>query len=302
MATGFAYDDRGLVVTNATAVVGCRDIRVYSAQHREARAQLVGVDLLTGVGLLRVPRGFAPPLPRAPAAEAREGAFVFTVGYAQGPAPSHASGRITWRYDAAPRGLLQMTNPVVPGNAGGAAVDREGRLVGLIVGELGKLEAGDDALFEAERRGRSFAMPVDHLEPLVAELERYGKSPRGYLGVRIEQGRVLDPERPGDPFEVGVAITEVFPDGPAWRAGLRAGDLVVAVDGEPMSGPEQLMQEVQRRHAGDALQLVWVRDELRHEARVWLGAPPDSLLLSIFESVRAAARTRALEVPPESER
>lgn len=290
VASGIVYDERGLIVTNATAIAGCRDIRVYSVQQREATAHLVGVDPLTGVGLLRVPAGFAPPLAHASAAAASEGAFVVTVGYGQGPHPTANAGRITWRYDAPPRGLLQMTNQLMPGNAGGAAVDGEGRLLGLIVGELGAVEPGAGAAREAGRRGRAFALPVDHLETLVDELERYGRSPRGFLGVRIEQGRVADPERPGDPFEVGVAITEVFPDGPAWRAGLRAGDLVVAVDGEPVAGPEELMQEVQRRQAGNSLELVWVRDETRHAAPVALGSPPDSLLLSIFESVRAAAR------------
>lgn len=193
-----------------------------------------------------------------------------------------------------------MTNALQPGNAGGAAVDREGRLLGLVVGELGAVDAAEAYWQRAEERGRAFAVPLDELRTLVSEIVRTGRTTRGYLGVRIEQGRITDPMRPDEPFEVGVSITEVLPQGPAWRAGLRPGDLVVALDGEPVNSPETLMQEVQRRPVGSDLRIVWVRNEERHEARVSLDAPPDSLLFSIFESIREATRERARLLTPPS--
>ena len=104
--------------------------------------------------------------------------------------------------------------------------------------------------------------------------------------------------RPDEPFEVGVSITEVLRESPAWRAGLRPGDLVVAVDGEAVNSPEELMEEVQRRPVGSDILIVWVRNEERREARVALGPAPDSLLLSIFESIREAARARARMLAP----
>lgn len=298
MASGLVYDDSGLVVTNATAITGCREVRVYTAEHRETPAEVVGADPFSGLGLLRVPAGFAPAMPRAEASLVREGTAVWTLGYSQGAEPVHGVGRITWRYDAPARGLFQMTNAVEPGNAGGAALDSEGRLLGLIVGELAAGEPAEGVPLDADSRGNSFAVPVDQLDVMVQDLKAHGRSARGYLGVRIEQGRVVDPARPDEPFEVGVAITEVLADGPAWRAGLRQGDLVVGVDGEPVNSPEELMQEVQRRQAGREMELVWVRNEERHAAKISLASPPDSLLFSIFESMRAATRARALQLAP----
>jgi len=298
MASGLVYDDDGHVVTNATAITGCREIRVYTSDRREARAQVVGVDPFTGLGVLRIDPGFAPALAQGNPNHIREGEFVVTLGFTQGFVPVTRSGRITWRYGSPTRGLFQMTNALQPGNAGGAAVDREGRLLGLVVGELGGVDAAEGYSRRAQERGRAFAVPLDELRTLVTEIVRTGGTTRGYLGVRIEQGRVSDPMRPDEPFEVGVSITEVLPQGPAWRAGLRPGDLVVALDGEPVNSPEALMQEVQSRPVGSDLNLVWVRNEERREARVHLDAPPDSLLLSIFESIREATRTRARMLAP----
>jgi S1-C subfamily serine protease len=300
MASGLVYDDAGHVVTNATAITGCREIRVYAANRSEALARVIGVDPFTGLGVLQIEPGFAPPLRRGDPTRIREGEFVLTLGFTQGFVPVSRTGRITWRYGSPARSLFQMTNVVQPGNAGGAAVDREGRLLGLIVGELGTVDAEESYSRRATERGRAFAVPVDELDELVSEIVRTGGTTRGYLGVRIEQGRVVDPMRPDEPFEVGVSITEVLPEGPAWQAGLRPGDLVVAIDGEPVNSPEELMEEVQRRPVGSDILLVWVRSEERHEARVALANAPDSLLLSIFESIRAATRSRARLLSPTS--
>src|SRR5215831_4744123 len=122
--------------------------------------------------------------------------------------------------------------PVHPGNSGGAVVDEQGRLVGVLIGNLAEVDAADSLAAVGNARGSAFAVPIDDLVPLMNDLARYGGVPRGFLGVSIQQGMVDDPEHPSTPAVMGVAVTDVLNNGPAWKAGIRAGDLVVAVNGQ----------------------------------------------------------------------
>jgi S1-C subfamily serine protease len=213
----------------------------------------------------------------------QRGSPVITLGHSYGSVPSLSTGEISWHYQDPLRTLIQMTNALLPGHSGGAAIDIEGRLVGVIIGELATDMQTGDTLREASSRGSSFAIPVSVLPALIAELRDYGRVRRGYLGVRIEQGKIIDPARPDEPFKVGVSVTEVLQGGPAWNAGLRAGDLVVALDDEPVNSPDELMQLVAGQPSGSSAKFVWVRGDVRHEARVKLGVTPDSLHLASLD-------------------
>jgi S1-C subfamily serine protease len=287
VASGVVIDAQGHVLTSARTVVGNTDLQVRTHDGHEVSAELLGFDQHTGLALLQIPPNLAPHLAHAPPQSISNGSTVLTLGHSFGqPTPTHDVGLITWRYQDPVRTLLQMTNTLLPGHTGGAAIDEQGRLIGVIIAELSPEVVSDAGTREASQRGRSFAIPIDVLPPLVEELRSYGTVRRGYIGVRIEQGRIIDPDNPDEPFEVGVAVTEVIQGGPAWNAGLRAGDLVVAVDGEAVNSPDELMELVVGRRAGSSVNFVWVRDQIRHEEQVVLATPPESLALN---SVRGQA-------------
>jgi S1-C subfamily serine protease len=125
------------------------------------------------------------------------------------------------------------------------------------------------------------------------DLARYGGVPRGFLGVSIQQGLVKDPDHPGTPAAIGVSITDVLPDGPAWKAGIRPGDLVVAVDGQQVNSPDELIGRIMALQPGKATDLLWIRSDKEHRARVALTATPDSVLASRVAAAGAAAREHA---------
>src|SRR5207253_450937 len=93
--------------------------------------------------------------------------------------------------------------------------------------------------------GASFALAGDDLHTLVGQLERYGHVRRGFLGVRMVQGEVVDATHPADPYKIGVRVEDVVAGSPAAQAGLRVGDLIVGWNGETLASPEDLMRRVE---------------------------------------------------------
>lgn len=293
VASGVVMDKDGRILTTATGIVGCIEIRVRTASGREFPANLLGLDPTTDLALIRIPAGSAPAFVRAPGTSMGVGSPVFAVAY--GRTPSQEMGTIRWRYDEPLRSLLQMTTEIHPGNSGGAAVDAEGRLVGVLIGGLAEVHAADSLQREANERGGTFAVPVGDAALVMNDLQRYGGVPRGFLGVSIQQGLVDDPGHPGAPAVMGVTLSDVVANGPAWKAGMRSGDLVVAVNGQQVNSPDELMSRIMAQRPGTSAELLWIRAEREYRAKVSLTATPDSVLASQLEAAGAAARARAQE-------
>jgi S1-C subfamily serine protease len=283
VASGVVIDSQGHLLTSARTVYGASELVVRTPEGREVPGELLGLDGHTGLALVRIPPNLVRPIAMAPQSSLAQGSTVITMGHTYGSVPSQDVGQITWYYEDPLRSLIQMTNSILPGHSGGAVIDSQGRLAGVIIGELATDLQTGDTLREASSRGSSFAIPVTVLPALVRELKEHGRVRRGYLGVRIVQGQIIDPARPDEPFEVGVSVTEVLQGGPAWNAGLRAGDLVVAVDDEPVNSPDELLRLVAGQSSGSSAKFVWVRGDVRHEAQVQLGVTPDSLHLASLQ-------------------
>jgi serine protease Do len=103
---------------------------------------------------------------------------------------------------------------------------------------------------------------------------------RGFLGVRMAQGEVVDSNRPNDPYKIGVRVEEVLAGSPAAQAGLKPGDLIVGWNGETLQSPEDLMRRVEGSPPGTTAALVWVRADERFDGKLIVGAKPDEDLLA----------------------
>jgi S1-C subfamily serine protease len=190
------------------------------------------------------------------------------------------------RYEQPLGSLLLLTNEVFPGFSGAPAVNARGELVGLVVGRLADAPADWDSS-EGESAGTSFALAADDLKTVVDHLQRYGRVRRGFLGVRMVQGEVVDSSHPNDPFKIGVRVEDVLPGSPAAQVGLRAGDLVVGWNGETLNSPEDLMRRVEGSPPGTIAALVWVRGDERIDGSLVVGAKPDDELLATPNSPAA---------------
>jgi serine protease Do len=298
MASGFLVDADGWILTNAHAIVGATRLRVRLADGRELAARVAGVDARTDVALLRVEGG---RLAAARIGDVRTlvvGDWVFAIGAPFGLHSSVTAGIVSaWpRYLAGGGGvpLIQTDVAVNPGSSGSPLFNLKGEVVGInsmVMSASGGYE------------GVSLALPIDLAMQVATELRKHGRVRRGHLGAQLQE---LTPELArsfGLDGAAGAVVLGVDRGGPADRAGLRTGDVVLGVAGARDRRYVALQQavaatspatpirfDVLRR--GNAFVATVVPTELEREnaATVAASAPPRPRLGLLLDELSDARR------------
>ncbi len=273
VGSGFAVaPDR--VLTTASVVLGADRTAVRTSNGLQADAELIGLDPIANVALLRVPTLRLPVLPFSTRGAAAVGDWVVSLGVSYRAQPTQAVGNVAYRHHEPHRTLLQLTNTVYPGNSGAAAVDTHGELVGLVQGELGAPTSGTDTSDDGPVAG-SFALPVEELRPLITALEHDGRVRHGFLGVTTRAISVASVRQGGPRQPIGAVVERIVSGGPAEKLGLQRGDLIVGYEHERVEYPEQLARWVASTPPGSDVEVVWVREETAMSGHTALGESPD---------------------------
>ncbi len=282
IGSGVVLDAEGHILTTATVVHGAREILVVPHNGHRRKAILRAMDPDSGIALLTVDRAAGlKPILLAPDGALPVGSLVTTFALSGGT-PDYSLGFVSGHgvQEGPFRSgtFLRVNALTLPGSAGGPVLDTRGRLVGIVFGARGPREPliewesheeGDEGTVVLEtlhRQGAagsaiSYAIPVETIRHVADQLIRWGEVRRGWLGVTIES-----PE-PGD-----VRLTRVVENSPASGAGLRVGDRVLAVDGEPIPSAEILVARIARSSPGDRIRITVARkDDRRQEITVPLG-------------------------------
>jgi putative serine protease PepD len=254
--TGFAVPG-GRIVTNQHVVAGADRVAVRLAGRR-VRARVVGSDAATDLALLRLPPRRArrlATLPLGNSAGVRPGDAAFALGNPFGLTRTVTTGVVSavGRSITAPDGsrirdVIQTDAAINPGNSGGPLLDVEGRVIGVI-----SQSRGD---------GLGFAVPVDTLRRVTPQLVRHGEVRRAYLGVTTTAG------------QGGARVIETAPGAPAAQEGLRAGDVIVSVQGERVAGPAALVEAIEQERPGRRVQIEFRRGSQSRSVTVVLGTRP----------------------------
>lgn len=292
----------GEILTTVSVVLGAEHVIVLTANGLQAEATIAGIDPIRNIALLRVNGLQLPPL-RLAARPANLGDWVIVLGSSYRGAPTQSVGNIAFRYREPAGSLLQLTNEVYPGNSGGAAVNSRGELLGLVQGELGSPEApGRRERNERRPGGMSLVIPAEDFRESLEALRRDGRVHLGYLGVSTRGAYVDSDTEPGLRVPIGAIVEAVQPGGPADRAGLVRGDLIVAFQDQRVEYPEQLARWVAATKPGTMVKLVWAHDEMQRVGSVALAGSPTAipswmeLKLGGAAAVKpAAADTRRIE-------
>ncbi|MFO0831652.1 MAG: trypsin-like peptidase domain-containing protein [Phycisphaerales bacterium] len=287
--SGWVFDDDGHIVTNAHVVGPANRVDVQFVDGRVETGQVVGVDALTDIAVLKVPAGdYLVPVRRATGERVHRGDRVFAFGSPFNFKFSMSEGIVsglgrTARGGAGAAGItnyIQTDAAVNPGNSGGPLVDVNGRVVGMNVAIATAENASGGT--EGQSAGISFAIPLATIEPRVQAIIDGQKPRSGYLGVSMD----LDIVRfGGDHFEgQGVRVTLVQPGSPAEKAGMVAGDVIVGVDGEGVDGRDLVRALIGAHRPGsNAVVKVYrggtgdVKGEFV-DLNVAVGAMPDDVL------------------------
>jgi S1-C subfamily serine protease len=265
VGSGFVVDAAGLVLTNWHVVRSAQRIFVTFPDGRRFRGVVEGKDPATDIAVVRIPANGLQALKIAPDDRLRVGDWVVAIGSPLGLSTTVTAGIVS----ALNRGLainervpfIQTDAPINPGNSGGPLVDLQGQVVGMTTAVA------------RNTTGIGFAIPADTLRWALPQLKEKGRVERAWLGVGLEP---LSSEGVlADRLGAGIVIRTVAPGSPAERAGLLEGDLVLAVDGQSLRDPGDLIRYLARRRAGERIQLGISRSGRQQIVMVDLGLAPD---------------------------
>ncbi|RJF82303.1 DegQ family serine endoprotease [Azospirillum cavernae] len=241
LGSGFIIDAKnGYVVTNNHVVQDADEITVILQDDTNIKAELVGKDSKTDVALLKIKTSH--PLVAVPFGDSdamRVGDWVLAIGNPFGLGGSVTAGIISARQrniDAGPYDdFLQTDASINRGNSGGPMFNLNGEVIGI-----------NTAIFSPSGGsvGIGFAIPANLAKQVVAQLKEFGKTKRGWLGVRIQAVTPEIAESLGLPAHKGALVASLTPDGPAAKAGILAGDIVTKFDGKEIGEMRRLPRVV----------------------------------------------------------
>ena len=263
--SGVIVSADGYVVTNAHVVENATRIEVelpfaatggtpgrsiLGRRGRTLGAQVVAIDEETDLAVLKIAAGQLPVMPFGDSDALRPGQIVLAIGSPLGLSSSVTMGVVSavarQLTPEDPMVYVQTDSAINPGNSGGALVDTDGRLVG--VNTLIFTQSGGN-------EGIGFAAPSNIVKNVVAQIIKYGRVRRGEIGVHAQTITPLMAEALGLDVDAGVILSDVAPGSPADKAGLRAGDLVTALDNKPMENGRQFRINVYARGAGEQVKI-----------------------------------------------
>jgi serine protease Do len=259
IGSGVIISPDGYIVTNNHVIDGAVDIRVTMSNRKIMKAKLIGADPLTDLAVIKVDGGSLPSIPWGDSTGLHPGQTVLAFGNPFGfrftvtrgivsalnrPNPFSDNAR-------KPGEFIQTDAAINPGNSGGPLVDARGEVVGIntfLISSSGQFA------------GMGFAIPTQIVKPTVDALIRDGKVTHGYMGIGISD---VTPEN-AKFFDVndasGAVVTQVEPDSPAGKAGLKVGDVITELDGKKVSDAGELQVEVGQKRPGTTIKLEVMRD------------------------------------------
>ena len=276
LGSGFIISPDGYIVTNNHVVAPARpdavveQITVTLSDRTEYEAEVVGRDAASDIAVLKVnPRGALPFVRFGDSTRARVGDWVVAIGNPFGLGGTVTAGIISAVHRNINAGLydryIQTDASINSGNSGGPMFDIDGNVIGINTALISP--TGGNV-------GIGFAIPAEQVSPIVDQLRRGQRVQRGYIGVALQNideslATALNIER-----NRGELIRSVTPGGPAERAGIRQGDVVVSVAGQPVTPDQTLAYLVSRQAIGARIPMELIRNGQRSTVQVAIASRP----------------------------
>ena len=257
--SGVIIREDGYIVTNNHVIDGADKIEVTLNNNQKYSATLVGTDPATDVALLKIDAEGLPVIPFGDSDKLRLGEWVIAIGSPYDLRSTITAGIVSAKGRSMPNytgefkieSFIQTDAAVNPGNSGGALVDKAGNLVGIntaIISQTGSYT------------GYSFAVPVNIVKKIVYDLMDYGKVQRAVLGITMQEIDDKIAEELKLSSRKGVYIVEVSKSGAADVAGIKAGDILIAIDSTAITNSASVQEAVSRFSPGDEAEITVLRD------------------------------------------
>jgi len=263
---GFFISPDGYAVTSSHVMEHTRNAEITADDGEIYTARLIGSDASSDLALLKVDGRADFPHVRLAERQPRVGDWVLAIGSPYGLGGTVTAGIVSARgrdigsssYDD----FVQIDAPVNQGNSGGPAVDIDGNVIGV-----------NTAIFSPTGGsvGIAFAVPADVAKPVIAQLKDKGAVTRGWAGLQIQTLTAEMAESLGLAKPHGALVAETFPGGPAAKAGVAAGDVIVSVNATPLKDSRTLFRSVADAAPGSQLAFGLLRDGKERTVQVILG-------------------------------
>ncbi len=268
--SGFLVTADGYILTNNHLVGDAEDVRVQLDDRRTLRAKVIGADPGTDVAVIKVDVSDEPYVELADSDALEVGEWVIAIGNPFGLSHTVTAGIVSakGRSDigvARFEDFIQTDAAINFGNSGGPLLNLDGRAVGIntaIIGPGGNVGIG-------------LAIPINMAKAIYEQLKENGKVVRGYLGVRLDDLDSGVGEFYGAANDKGAMVVEVIEGSPADKAGVETDDIILELQGESVTGANELVNRVAMYKPGTDIELTVLRDGKRKTVTVALGTRPD---------------------------
>ncbi len=274
LGSGSIIDPKGIIVTNDHVVSGASKITAMTKSGLELECDVVGSDADNDLAVLRVrkPNGALPALKLGSSSDLMIGETVVAIGNPFGLSNTVTAGVVSAKGRSV-RGengqtytdFIQTDASINPGNSGGPLVNVDGEMVGVNTAIIGGAQ------------GIGFAIPADRAHRIVDDILRFGEVRAVWIGVRGKTLVTGEENRPR-----GFRVKTVYPDSPASRAGIRAGDQIVSADGTPIDSQEAFETVLSTRGPGVPVKLVLRTKQAERTVTVQGEAPPAGIGVQIL--------------------
>ena len=291
--SGFLIDRDGFILTNFHVIDGAERITVTLADGRAFRGEVVGTDPAIDVALIRIPG--SPDLPEAPLGNSdslRVGEWVCAIGNPLGYVHSVTVGVVSFigrkLFDVSLDDYIQTDAAINFGNSGGPLINSAGEVIGI------------NSAISSRASNIGFAVPINQAVAILPQLKARGRVSRGYIGVYLTDVTPALQRSLGLGVSHGAMVQDVSATSPAERAGLRAYDVIIEVDGREVMSNEELIRDISARQPGTVVRLAILREGHRQALAVKLAERPTRD--EADESDALGNRPRPREPDPPAER
>lgn len=285
--SGVIISSDGYIVTNNHVVSGASEVAVTLNNNKTYQADVVGADPVTDIALLKIPAENLPIIPIGDSDSLRLGEWVLAIGSPFNLRSTITAGIVSAKGRSLPdmsgeykiESFIQTDAAVNPGNSGGALVNIKGELVGIntaIASNTGSYT------------GYSFAVPVGIAKKVVEDIKQYGTVQRALLGISMQELTDKLADEAGYRGDLkGVYVPEIMKDGAAYKGGMKAGDILLSIDGAETRSPSKVQEIVNRYRPGDEIAVRIFRNGEEKELKIkLLGRNSDIAMADSPQSMR----------------
>jgi serine protease Do len=281
VGSGAIFDPQGYIFTNNHVVEGGQQIKVVLPDGREFDARLIGRDPESDIAVIKIDGQNLPVARLGDSDKLKVGEWVVAIGNALGleGGPTVTAGVVSAVKRTVdlpgPSGgsienAIQTDTAINPGNSGGPLINLNGEIVGINTLVAGQVSS------DYQAQGIGFAIAINNAKPIIDELVAQGRIERPWLGVSVMTLTPAIAQQVGIPFVEGIVLSEAVAGSPAARGGLRQGDVITALDGQPIKRTEDLRDQLSRKKVGDTIALTVRRGGQQQSVSVQLGARPSA--------------------------